>query len=133
MPVNPTNHYPTVFLFPVHNELNNVDSYNATRRAWKVSETFRNMTNAIAVGLAGGIAQGVFSIENWQPDLLEPGKYAFSGHALNDPDLVNRNYSSIVNGCDHWKFGNYIVIEFNGQGGYRFFKGQVDKHTIFPL
>ena len=65
--VYPTGGYPAVFIFPIQNAIaRGEDVYEATRKAWSVSAKFRELDGALAVGVANGIAKGVFKINDWK-------------------------------------------------------------------
>lgn len=131
-PVNPDNELSTVFIFPIQRQLaNGISPYESTRRAWYVAQRFRNINRAIAVGLSNYISRGVFNIDNWH-DFND--KHEFDGQEANMPDLLNKNWYSIISSSfGYWKRGNYLIVEFNGNGQYRFKRGNPDKDTWYEL
>lgn len=131
-PVNPNNLIQTVFVFPIQRLLaDGVNIYEATRRAWYVAERYRNIQGAIAVGLSNYISRGVYAIDNWHD---YNNKHEFDGQDANLPDLANKNWYSIIStSLGYWQRGNYLIIEFNGNGQFRFQRGNPDKLTWYNL
>lgn len=132
--VEPKNVYQTVFIFPIHKALIKGRSpYDATRSWWSVSQPLRSANNALAVGVANGLSQGVFSISNWNP-AQAAGKWEFDGTQLSNHDLDGKNWLSVISAAKgYWQRGNYLVVEFDGQGKFRFVRGSADKTTWHPL
>ncbi len=128
--VNPCVPYRTVFIFPIHNALSDGTSiYDATRGLWGISESLRMRNDALAVGVAKGLSKGVFSIANWA-QAQTPGKWEFNGTRLAGHALEGKNWLMIINSSiGYWQRGNYLVIEFDGQGNYRFIRGSPQKST----
>lgn len=131
-PVNPNIKISTVFIFPIQRRLAEGDTpYKATSGVWYVSEKFRNTKGAIAVGLSNYISKGVFKIDNWHDF---NGKHQFSGQETNLVDLYNKNWYQIISSSlGYWQRGNYLIIEFNGKGQFRFKRGNPDKKTWYDL
>lgn len=131
--VNPNNEYETVFIFPIQNRLaDRISTYEATRRAWYVREDFRNRENSIAVGLSNYISKGVYLIDNWHP---YDNKFEFDKNDNYDNgELLNKNWLNVLSqSFGYWQRGNYLIIQFNGQGQFRFLRGNPDKETWFNL
>lgn len=131
-PVNPTQAYQKVFIFPIQNALREGRSvYDATRYAWKVSEDFRNLSQpTFAVGLDGGLLKGAYRIQKWE-EVSELSKHQFEGDEISD--FANTNWRNILNQTGYWQRGNYLVVEFDGKGQFRFLRGSQDKTAWLAL
>jgi hypothetical protein len=131
-PINPDNQLSTVYIFPIQRQLaNGLNPYESTRRAWYVAERFRNIEGAIAVGLSDYISRGVFNIDHWREC---NDRHEFDGQEANLPDLMNKNWYSIISSSfGYWQRGNYLIVAFNGNGQYRFIRGNPDKDTWYKL
>lgn len=129
--INPTNAYPKVFIFPIQNTINSETPYQATRRAWNVNEELRDRPFGIAVGIKDKISRSVFEIINWHPDLQADEKWEFDGVETDKTDeFYDTNWSKIIEKAEgYWRYGNYLVVEFNGESCFRFIKGKNDKQT----
>ncbi|NJD08197.1 MAG: GIY-YIG nuclease family protein [Methylococcaceae bacterium] len=125
--VNPPVPYDRVFIFPIHNALKeDRDVYDATRRCWQLSTKFQHLP-AIAVGVAKGISRGVFNIVNWKQG-CEPNKWEFDGTNLNPHPLLNCNFYTIISrAMGYFQRGNYLVVEFDGNGNFRFLRGSANR------
>jgi len=132
--INPSTPYETVFIFPIHKALVKGRSvYDATRSWWAVSEKLRVGNNALAIGIANGLSKGVFSITDWVP-AQALGKWEFEGTQLPNHELDGKNWLSVIgNAMGYWQRGNYLVVELDGKGKYRFIRGSADKSTWHPL
>lgn len=131
-PVNPGVPLHMVFVFPIQARLaEGADPYEASRRAWHVAERFRNNQGAIAVGLSNYISRGVFEIDHWR-DFYD--RHEFEGQDANLPELLNKNWHSVISrSMGYWQRGNYLIVEFNGQGQFRYVRGNPDKITWYDL
>ncbi|MFY7999429.1 MAG: LEM-3-like GIY-YIG domain-containing protein [Candidatus Kapaibacteriota bacterium] len=131
-PVNPSKAYPIVFLFPIHKALRAGSTvYDATRSSWRVSPVQQGYKDAIGVGLDGGIEKGSFSIDAWHP-VSGTNRHEFTGTAI--PDFSNTNFGAILNrAMGYWQRGNFLVVEFNEKGEFRYVKGSSDKTTWHKL
>lgn len=126
--VNPDIAFQTVFVFPIQKALaKNGDAYEATRRWWAVTSSFHSLP-AIAVGLENGLSKGVFNILQWELDKAT-GKSQFNGLdiTLSHP-LANSNWTAVIGAAiGYWQYGNYLIVEFNGKGQFRFQRGSSNK------
>jgi hypothetical protein len=133
-PVNPSINLPFVFIFPIQNQLaNGLTPYEATRKAWYVKKEYREKTGAVAVGLSGNISKGVFQIGNW---VNHDKKHQFNKVDLESDildQLLEKHWGKIISGVGYWQRGNYLIIEFNGKGEFRYIRGNPDDKTWFPL
>lgn len=123
--IDPTIPYERVFVLPVHNGLASTpgDVYEAVRKAWGVSQGHRDGLS-FAVAIKDNISIGCFKIDKW--DHQWGNKYAFEGSEC--PDLINFNWQKIISGAmGYWQFGNYLIVEFDGEGKYRYLYGNSDK------
>ena len=128
--VNPNNHYPVVFVFPIQRALEEGrDPYEATRRAWTKSDLMKS--GAIAVGLSGGISRGVFCTDDWEESEPDGSKMMFVGEELIDHELQNRNWAAVTAAAGgFWQYGGYLVVEFDGAGHFRFLRGSRNKDFL---
>jgi len=123
-PVEPSLCLERLFIFPIHNALaSSPDSvYQATRASWKVNRKYHAL-ESYAVGVKHGISLGSFKIESWEAS----GEHsAFVGSkAL---DLENCNWKNIINSSlGYWQRGNYLIVELNGKGQFKFLHGCSDR------
>lgn len=130
--INPARAYQILFIFPIHKQLaNGVDTYTATRRAWYIKRDLRERQDAIAIGLSNYISKGVFRINKWQ---TYEDKHEFDGVSYENTELLNKNWYKIISSSfGYWQRGNYLVIELDGNGRFRFLRGNPDKDTWFDL
>lgn len=127
--VNPDIAIENVFMFPTQNAINRGASiYDATRMAWYVNQSNRNLQNSIAVGLKYAISVGSYQNINWKPADLDANKHEFT--ALNHPApttynlLLNKNWINILDKAKgFWQRGNYLIVDFDGQGHFRIKRG----------
>jgi len=126
-PVNPSKPYPAVFVFPIHRAIQEGrDVYDATCYCWRVAERWRAHENAVAVGLVRGQSLGAWQIENWQPADIE-GRHVFDGLPLQDDDLTKTRWTTIINAArGYFQRGNWLVVEFDGQGKFRILRGSTN-------
>lgn len=113
-----------LFIFPIHNALSSSpDSvYQATRASWKIHDKFKSL-ESYAVGVKNGISIGSFKIDEWEPS---GDRSAFVGSS--SLELENYNFKNIINcSLGYWQRGNYLVIELNGKGQFKFLHGCSDK------
>lgn len=137
-PVDPEDPCPAVFVFPIGNQLAaGRNTYEATRSYWSVGDRFRQMQQAIAVGLDnGGISRGVYSVDHWD---LVPGlartKYEFVGAELANGAnaLLEKNWRKITGNAGNWLRGNWLAVEFDGNGRFRYLRGARDHAIWFSL
>lgn len=130
--VNPANPIKTVFVFPIHNALKQgIAEYEATRRAWRVSERNQSLRHAFAVGLKDYISITSYEIAAWNPDEQEPEKMAFESPLHPFPStyypLSDQNWSYIIEITKgYWQFGRHLIVEFDGAGKFRIKSGSRD-------
>jgi hypothetical protein len=129
--INPSSRF-IACIFNITNSLKNgVTPYNATRSAWSVSKTLQKQTvGSIAFGVISNIIKDGFEIQNWVTN--SDGKQEFHG-------IINNTYNqqslrTIINKSKgYWGYGNYLVVEFDGKGKFRFLYGNSDKTTWFTI
>lgn len=137
-PVDPDVPHAAVFVFPIGNQLAaGRNPYEATRSYWPVGDAFRQMHQPIAVGLdRGGISRGVYSVDHWD---LVPGlartKYEFVGAELANGAnaLLEKNWRKITGNAGNWLRGNWLAVEFDGNGRFRYLRGARDHAIWFSL
>ena len=126
--VNPSRRYPLVFIFNIAKELKNrFLVYEATRKYWKGIGKYQDEPDMVAVGLVNGIAEGVYRIDKWEksdnPKFSD--RFEFTGHE--DTDLSNeffgKDFQRIIEPAKgYWQFGNWLAVEFDGNGFFRFIR-----------
>lgn len=132
--VNPLTPYSNVFIFPIQNALNSgVSPYNATRTTWAVNSINQLLKPSFAVGLKHSISKGSFEIGSWT-NVIRTTKQEFTaiGHPTptDHTQLLNKNWNNIIaKAKGFWQRGNYLIIEFDGQGQFRVIHGSQDKKT----
>lgn len=131
--VNPQEPYHRVFVFPINAFNNQTTVYQATRTTWRVSGLYRKLSPAYAVGLKHFISKGSFEIASWVP-VHETGKYEFTSPDHPNPaphlPLLNKNWNNVLaKAKGYWQQGNYLVVEFDGQGKFKIIRGTKDYST----
>jgi hypothetical protein len=121
-PVSPEVPIKRVFLFSIHNGLaDGKTPYEATRSSWYVKSAYQQLP-AIAVGIKNGISVGSFSITEWV-DIEQ--KHEFNG--VDFTPLLNLNWTRIISRAKgYWQRGNYLIVEFDGNGKYSIVRGAGD-------
>jgi len=129
-PVGPTSPFQRVFIFPIQKALDKgINVYDATRRLWAVSSAFRAPPPpALAIGIGNGVSKGVFDNVNWTKDPTS-GKWEFTGNDITiNHQLANKSWATVIGAAmGYWQRGNYLIIEFNGTGQYRFLRGSANR------
>lgn len=132
--VNPDSKIPNVFIFPVHNALNaGATPYNATRSAWNVSINHQSLEKSYAVGLKNSISVGSYEIARWVP-VADSNRSEFIAPDHPVPSdfqpLLNKNWNNVLAVAKgFWQRGNFLIVEFNGMGQFRFIRGSQDTST----
>jgi hypothetical protein len=132
--VNPLTPHSNVFIFPIQNALNNgVSPYNATRTTWAVSNNNQSLRPSFAVGLKHSISKGSFEITSWT-NVTGTHKQEFTAVGHPNPTdylpLLNKNWNNILaKAKGFWQRGNYLIVEFDGQGKFRIIRGSQDTTT----
>jgi hypothetical protein len=125
-----------ILIFNIQNAIagkRDVDAYAATRRAWKLGHGVRNVAQAIAVGVAGGISRGAWEVESWARDADDPKRWCFTGRELQTRILHNlfpRNFHAVIlheSVRGYWQYGNAIAIELSENGQFRVIRGSSDR------
>lgn len=129
IPVNPSLQMHQVFIFPVKNGLaQGKSAYEATRSAWYVKKAYQNLP-AYAVGIRDGISIGSFEIKSWQSI---GSKSEFNGVVENS--LLNKSWVSILSKVKgYWQRGNYVIVEFDGNGKCKIVRGAGQESIYFDL
>ena len=138
--VNPLTPHSNVFIFPIQNTLNiGVSPYNATRTTWAVSNNNQLLRPSFAVGLKHSISKGSFEIASWT-NVIETNKQEFTAVGHPNPTdyspLLNKNWNNVLaKAKGFWQRGNYLIVEFDGQGNFRIVYGSQDKtwHNCIQL
>jgi hypothetical protein len=134
-PVNPS-YKCKIFIFSIgtigmKRDKNNV--YEATRKYWEIIDEYRDVTEyEFAVGLINGISIGSYRIKNWIYEKYgHKDKYKFDGEEI--IDFLNLDWNKQIGGeaKGHWQFGRHLVVEFDGNGKFRYIKGSKNKQQWF--
>jgi hypothetical protein len=124
--INPNQPYTTVFAFPITKALSQGNNpYDATRRTWAVSRMLRDAPNSVAVGISDSISRGIFTIDNWAQ---VGSKWEFTGSDISaESPLFQKNWNFVINAAmGYWQWGQYLVVEFDGEGRFRFKRGNAN-------
>ncbi|GHU70473.1 hypothetical protein FACS189450_04980 [Spirochaetia bacterium] len=97
------------------------DIYKATRMEWPVAEKYRNLSDDYyAVGLVSQVSIGGYKIKKWEPG--NDGRWRFEGEEASF--LVNKNWKKIIYPVmGYFQWGNHLIVEFDGNGKFRFLRG----------
>jgi hypothetical protein len=101
---------------------------------WYVNHTNRNLQNSIAVGLRYAISIGSYQINNWTNTVLDSNKHEFTAVHHPTPNtyapLQNKNWINVLDKAKgFWQRGNYLIVDFDGQGHFRIKRGSQDRTT----
>ncbi|MEK0413988.1 MAG: hypothetical protein RL070_1476 [Bacteroidota bacterium] len=134
--VNPDTSYASVFLFSIQNASQNRDNvYDATRAYWKVSEQYKKQLNSYAVGIVNNISKSSFKIDTWyKDDTYRKDAFVSPGHPnpVVYQALLNKNWSKIIAAAKgFWQRGQYLIVEFDGNGKFRIIRGLKDPDKWF--
>jgi hypothetical protein len=138
-PVNPTCQM-TVFVFPVREMKARLESdqayYEATKGDWRITDQYRQIKPAYAVGLTGGISHGAYRIKEWKKSNNNSGKWYFETEAQAEPqglgELLNKSWLNIISPAKGFYMrGNHLVVNFNGSGEFQIIRG-CPNHTLTP-
>jgi hypothetical protein len=124
-PINPAIPIKKVFIFPIQNALAEGKTvYDATRYAWDVNLKYQSLP-AYAVGVKNRISVGSFLIREW---IKVNDKHEFNGEE--DNTLINRSWRNIISRAKgYWQRGNYLIVEFDGNGKYKIIRGGGEQNT----
>jgi len=130
IPVNPQVKFHRVFIFPVQKGyFKRGTIYEATRMAWYIKDENQKFINSYAVGLRDLVSIGSFKIEKWIQSKIDPKKHEFL--SLNHPipsqidQLKNRRWNKIIEPVKgYWQRGQYLIIEFDGKGKFKYIRGK---------
>ncbi len=128
-PINPGQAI-TVFVFPIHNELEKGKSlYDATRGDWRVGSVYRNIENAYAVGLTNKVSVSSYRIDSWQKS--RDGKFYFDGREDKiSKSLLLKNWNNIISNAGNWTFGQYVIVNFDENGHFEIIRGVSENKRI---
>jgi hypothetical protein len=127
--VNPKTAHSAVFVFPIHQGINERDNvYEATRRQWTVSPANRGLSAPLGLGVAKGVSHGVFRIDEWKP-YQASGKWEFTGTEVTESnELAESDWADVIGAAKgYWQRGQYLIVEFDGNGRFRFQRGSKDR------
>jgi hypothetical protein len=125
VPVSPSQRVKAL-IFPIQKALQEGRSPDdAVSRSWKVSPAIRNMDGLVAVGVAQGVSRVARVIEGFQPE--ENGLWALRLASAKSEQLTNVRFTEIVNSTGYWQYGNYLGVEFDGNGKFRFWHGAANR------
>lgn len=124
-PIGPNRPFNKVFIFPIQRGLaDGRNVYEATRCCWRLNINLCEIQEeTIAVGINNGISVGSYSLENWAQ--IENGRYQFSGNDFEE--FFNKNWARIIAAAiGYWQRGNFLVVQFDGEGHFRIIRGLAD-------
>lgn len=99
------------------------DPYDATRRAWVPPANALLLEVDFAVGLSRGISRGVFADLVWLEDEQMVGRRRFEASELDEHPLLYRDWTRVIEAQrGYWGYGNYLIVEFDGVGRFRFIR-----------
>lgn len=125
-PINPNFAFKRVFIFPIKNSLiDGRDYYEATRKSWAVTQEWQKCSQdepSYAVGLKNGVSFGSYKIKEWLQDEEHKDKCQFVGEDFSD--FKDKSWIEIIKKASgFWQRGNYLVVEFDGNGRVRILRG----------
>jgi hypothetical protein len=130
-PINP-NFNCKIFIFHIGNTGINQDKngiYEATRKYWNITKEYRDVTEyEFAVGLINGISLGSYRLKEWvSSEFDDKDKYKFDGEEITD--FRNFDWNKQIGGeaKGFWQRGQYLVVEFDGNGQFRYIRGCKNK------
>jgi len=105
--------------------------YEAARKYWEILDEHRDCdVYEYSVGLVDGIAETAYKINSWfeTKEKQYIGRYEFDGsETKKSMQLKGVNWRKQRALCmEHWKYGGYLVVEFDGKGNFRILKGTTD-------
>jgi len=118
-----------VFILLIHNAINERQNpYEATRYSWSVSQNNRNLQPAFAVGIINNISVTSYEIQTWQISEANQNAWEFTSLTHPNPEffepLLNLSWRNIIAQAQaYWRFGNYLITEFDGNGRFRIIRG----------
>jgi hypothetical protein len=88
--------------------------------------------NRVAVGLVNGISKIPLQIEEWQMCPPDSNTYRFHGSQINDQDLMSKSFKNIISPALGFlqRGGGSVIVEFNGDGCFRFIRGSENKMNL---
>lgn len=121
-PFNPNREIGAVFIFPRSRFEEGEAAYEAIRCCWSAGSCWRELENAVAVGVLNGRSIAAYTITGWAP--AENSKWMFEGEPIDRDDLVNTRWTHVIDAArGFWQRGNYLVAEFDGNGSFRILRG----------
>lgn len=126
--VSPCKPFSRVFIFPISSARSRgIQPYPATKEAWAMGGQYCNKQEGdLAVGINCGVSEGVFEIEKFYK-VQNSKKYGFTAvneASIVDHELYNKNFYTIIdNARSYWGRGNYLVVQFDGNGKCKILRG----------
>jgi len=114
-----------IMLFPIERGFNKTNNYTeALIRSWKISESNRNLSNAVAIGLIDSISYAALSIQEWRVCDQDTKRYEILPSSEQHEILKHKNFGQILAPVlNYWKYGC-------GGGGI-IFEVQEDRNVVF--
>lgn len=127
-PVNPNREFKRVFVFPIHNALEEGRApYDAARCCWDVAAHWRDRAS-VAVGVARGLAKGSWGVPQDAWTETDDGKWKFEGKEFTEPGFSDARWLQVINAArGYWQRGNYLIVAFDGKGRFRIDRGSSNK------
>lgn len=131
-----------IFLFNIANGFAETNDYKiATRRAWKVSQDWRETKAAIAAGAINGTIRSVLGIDNWIPADIDAhkngdknrGRWEIIASEIDEIEenaLINHKVHNIIDMCKgYWQRGNFLVFTIANARTIQILRGQSKGHS----
>lgn len=116
-----------VFLFNIEKGVNTPERreredrfVSATCEAWNLTEKWRSLPNAVALGLIRGVVWAAISIESWRQVEGVPNRWIIEHGDLTGDEydaLMFTNAKALIEGRGFWQRGNILVYEFEKTDG----------------
>jgi hypothetical protein len=119
-PINP-NHPCKIFLLPIHRAIAKGESpYEATQKAWRVAERYRDVSEyEFVAGLKGGISLTAYKIKKWIC-LPQSNKCKFEKDGEEISEFKEFTWHKQINAAKgYYGYGNHLMVEFDGKGKFK--------------
>ena len=128
-PVHPNNSV-SVLLFPIQKALDaGLSEVDAVSSAWRASSEIRDREDLFAVGLSGGIGRIARKIIGWEP--FDEQKWRMVLDDDEHDELLGHRFTAITSAASgFWQYGNYLGVNFDGQGKFQIFRGKPENEFM---
>ncbi len=108
------------------------DYIAATTCCWKVGAHWRNLSDAAAIGIVGGISRAVFAINGWEKVGGNSSFWKIRPADLDKStrdDILNRKFDAFLEHVKGYlQYGGFIVCEVSETGERTFRRGSRNRH-----